>query len=378
MRVRTDKQFRAEHQHKLGNPPKAFLENPYACKLEAFDYMPEGARFILRDDLLYMNIYRSNPLLPMEGDCSVILEHFVYMFPDENVREHWLDYFASIIQFPDKKIKHCLLLIGKRQGTGKSFFKFLLERMLGAWNIAFIDSGSWMASFNSHHLNKQIGIIEELAVRKEQAAYNALKQYVTEDFIMAKEKHVTEYKARTPFAMIAFSNDPKPIVTESSDRRLHVFVTPVEAREPEYYNRLFNFTDAELAAFKHFLLQRNLQNFSPDAPPPMTKDKKHLGKQSYTPAKAALELAIQLRMQPFKGDVVTLHQVQDALRGEAGVTDRQLDFRNLRETLRDLGGLPLGQKSVENKLVSLWAIRDAERWETASSDSVKEEFCKSK
>lgn len=376
MKVRTDKQFRAEHEHKVKNPPAAFLTNPYACKLEAFDYVPEGPKFILWDDLLYMNLYRAKGIDALQGDCSVITDHFGYMLPDEDVREHWLNYFASIVQFPAQKIKHCLLLIGKEQGTGKSFFKILLERLLGSWNIALIDPGSWMGSFNSHHLNKQIGVIEELAVRKEQSAYNALKQYVTEDFIMAKEKHVTEYRARAPFAMLAFSNDPKPMVIEAGDRRLHVYETPVFPREPKYYERLFRLTDAELAAFKHDLMERDLSDFSPDAPPPLTEDKRRLGEQSYSPAKAALDMAIKLRTHPFKGDVVTLRQIQNALRMEAGITERQLDFRNLRETLRDLGARSLGQHSIDGTRHSLWAVRNAENWKDASPDSINQEFCK--
>ena len=376
MRLRTDKQFRAEHQHALKNPPASYLSNPYACKLEGFDYLPNGSKFIPKGNDLYLNIYQSNPLVPVQGDCSVILEHFEYMFPDEAVRKHWLNWFANLIQFPELKVKHCLLLISKRQGVGKSFFKVLLERLLGDWNIAYIDAGSWMASFNSHHLNKQVGVIEELALRKEVSAYNALKQYVTEPFIMAKEKHVTEYKARSPFAMLAFSNDPKPIVIEENERRFHVYETSAEPRDKDYYNRLFQLSEAELAAFKYFLIQWDLIGFSPDAPPPITEDKRRLMKQSYSPAKAALEMSISLGTPPLRNDIVTLNNVQDALRIEAGISERQLEFRNLRETLRDLGALPLGQQSIDGVRHSLWAIRNAENWKDASPASIKQEFCK--
>lgn len=376
MRLRTDKQFGAENLHKLKNPPRAFLENPYALKLEGFEYIPEGPQFSYRDNLLYMNIYRDNGLKPMEGDYSVILEHFEYMFPNEDVRAHWLNWFACLVQFPSSKIKHCLLLISKEQGVGKSFFKELLERMFGSWNVAFIDSGSWMANFNSHHLNKRIGVIEELAIRKDVSAYNALKQYVTEPLINAKEKNVTEYKARTPYGMLAFSNDPKPIVIEETDRRLHVYETPVTPREDDYYDRLFNISDAEIAAFKYSLLRRDLTGFSPNARPPMTDDKRRLAKQSYSPAKAALEMAINLGAPPLQNDVVTLQMVQNAIRGESGISERQLEFRNLRETLRDLGALPLGQQSIEGTKHSLWAVRNAANWKDASPASIKQEFCK--
>ena len=376
MRLRTDKQFRAEFQHTLKNPPAAYLSNPYACKLEAFDYVPNGSKFIPKGDDLYLNIYQANPMMAVQGDCSVILEHFEYMFPDEAVRKHWLNWFAHLMQFPELKIKHCLLLISRRQGVGKSFFKVLLEHLLGNWNIAYIDAGSWMANFNSHHLNRQVGVIEELAIRKEVSAYNALKQYVTEPFINAKEKHITEYKARSPYAMLAFSNDPKPIVIEENERRFHVYETPVEPKDSEYYNRLFKLSEAELAAFKHFLLQWDLKDFSPDTPPPMTEDKRRLMKQSYSPAKAALEMTISLGAPPLQNDIVTLHNIQNVLRGEAGISERQLQFTNLRETLRELGALRLGQQSIDGARHSLWAIRNAENWKDASPASIKQEFCK--
>ena len=65
MRLRTDKQFRAEHQHALKNPPASYLSNPYACKLEGFDYLPNGSKFIPKGNDLYLNIYQSNPLVPV-------------------------------------------------------------------------------------------------------------------------------------------------------------------------------------------------------------------------------------------------------------------------------------------------------------------------
>jgi len=225
-------------------------------------------------------------------------------------------------------------------------------------------------------LNKRVGVIEELAVRKEQSAYSALKEYISEEFINAREKHVTQYKARTPFAMLAISNDPKPIVIEPKERRFHVYETPVEPRGKKYYKRLFNFTEAELAAFKYYLLKRDLSDFSPNETPPDTNDKRLLGEQSYSPAKAALDLAIQLGMSPFNRDVMTLHEVQNYLRGESGINERQLEFRNLRETLKDIGALSLGQQSIDGTRHSLWAVRKADEWVKASSTSIKEEFSK--
>ena len=108
----------------------------------------------------------------------------------------------------------------------------------------------------------------------------------------------------------------------------------------------------------------------------MTEDKRRLMKQSYSPAKAALEMTISLGAPPLQNDIVTLHNIQNVLRGEAGISERQLQFTNLRETLRELGALPLGQQSIDGARHSLWAIRNAENWKDASPASIKQEFCK--
>ena len=337
--------------------------------------MPGEKVFSRKENVLYLNVWTPPSLKASEGDCTTILAHFEYMFPDPEVRQHWMNCFASMIQNPSKKLKHCLLLIGQ-QGTGKSYFKHLLGLLLGKQNIGLIDSGEWQGSFNAHILNVQAAIIEELMASGRLEAYNELKRYLTEPFVTANEKHIAQYQARTPYMFLAFSNHRKPILLEETDRRFHVFHSPVKPQGGGYYDKLFKDTEQQVEAFLYHLQSVDLKHFSPDALPPMTDSKKELIKLSKKPSKSALEDLIDAGNRPFHRDLVTINECALELRMIGGISERALQPNSLKETLLDLQKVPLGQKRVDGRRFSLWAIRNAEKWANASTDSIKEEFRK--
>lgn len=375
MRVRLEKQFNYEHLSELKRPANDFLSNKYACKFESKDYVPGENVFSREGGVLNLNVWTAPTVEAIEGDCSTILAHFDYMFSDPEVRQHWINCFASMVQNPSKKLKHCLLLIG-RQGTGKSYFKHLLGLLLGKQNIGLIDSGEWQGSFNAHILNVQAAIIEELMASGRLEAYNELKRYLTEPFVTANEKHVAQYQARTPYMFLAFSNHRKPILLEETDRRFHVFHSPVEPQGSDYYDKLFTDTGQQVGAFLFHLQNVDLEHFSPDASPPMTDSKKELIKLSKKPSESALKELIDSGNRPFHRDLVTMEECEIELRMKGGISERALQSNSLKETLLDLKALPLGQKRVDGHRYSLWAIRNAAKWADASTDSIKEEFSK--
>lgn len=375
MRVRLEKQFNYEHLSELKRPANDFLSNKYACKFESKDYVPGEKVFSRKENVLYLNVWTPPSLIAFEGDCTTILAHFEYMFPDPEVRQHWINCFASMVQNPSKKLKHCLLLIG-RQGTGKSYFKHLLMLLLGRQNIGLIDSGEWQGSFNAHILNVQAAIIEELMASGRLEAYNELKRYLTEPFVTANEKHVAQYQARTPYVFLAFSNHRKPILLEETDRRFHVYHSPVGPQGSDYYDKLFKDTEHQVGAFLFHLQNVDLEHFSPDAPPPMTDSKRELIKLSEKPSESALKELIDAGNRPFHRDLVTIAECAMELRIVGGISERALQPNSLKETLLDLQAVPLGQKRVDGSRFSLWAIRNADKWADASTYSIKEEFGK--
>ncbi|PHR55049.1 MAG: hypothetical protein COA47_14490 [Robiginitomaculum sp.] len=374
MKVRLERQFNNEHLAELARPARSFLSSKYACKFEAKDYIPGGNRFVQNDNGLNLNVWMPSNIISAEGDCSTIHQHFEYIFPDEAVRNHWLNYFASLVQLPSIKIKHCLLLIGG-QGIGKSYFKHLLQDLLGFANVGLMDSGEWHGNFNAHLLNVQVVVIEELMASGRLEAYNELKRYLSEPFITANEKHVVQYTARTPYAFLAFSNHRKPILLENTDRRFHVYHTPVECQTSEYYDQLFNKSKAEIGAFLFYLENRDLANFSPNACPPMTEHKKELINLSTKPSHAALKDLIESQEDlPFQKDIITLGAIRLSLKLKAGISERALETNNLKEALLDLGAKPLGQIRINGSRPSLWIIRNVAKWKNALNEEIKAEF----
>jgi phage/plasmid-associated DNA primase len=270
-----------------------------------------------------------------------------------------------------------LLLIGE-QGVGKSYFKYLLGLLLGIQNIALIDSGEWSKNFNAHILNIWVGVIEELMAGRQLESYNELKQYISEDFVMANRKNVAQYSARTPYLMLALSNHRKPIILEQSDRRFHVYHSPAKKNDDEYYRQLFTQTAAEVGAFLDFLMKRDISQFSPDAPPPMTASKRELIELSENPLNSALKALIEDRQSCFQKDLVTLQEVTDTLTCSGIYQSNRLTLQKLSAALLDLGALKLGPRRIgkEQERHSLWAIRDGLTWESADKDAITKEYRK--
>ncbi|MEP6342951.1 MAG: primase-helicase family protein [Maricaulaceae bacterium] len=377
MKSRNEKAFRNEHRSSIPNAPVAFTSSKYSLMLEGRDYIPGQPRLYRKNDDVYLNTWMGPNIQAIEGDCETILSHFKFMFPDDEVLKHWLDCFACLIQFPSEKIKHCLLLIGE-QGVGKSYFKYLLNLILGPKNIALIDSGEWSKNFNAHILDVQAGVIEELMAGRQLESYNELKQYISENIVMANRKNVPQYSARTPYLMLALSNHRKPIILEPSDRRFFVYHSPAKKQRPDYYKRLFNQTETEVSAFLHFLQQRDLTNFSPDAPPPITASKRELIELSENPLHSILKALRDELEGCFRKDVVTLQEVTNTLIGSGRYHSGRITPQKLSAALLDLGSIKLGVRriGVEQKKLSLWAIRAGEKWEVADKETLTKEYRK--
>ena len=173
---------------------------------------------------------------------------------------------------------------------------------------------------------------------------------------------------------MAFSNHEKPIVIEVDDRRFFVFRTPAIRQSPEYYDALYKAIETETEAFMFALMQRDISDFNPDAPPPMTADKQALIKGSFTPTKAKLAELIEAEQGKFQSDVLSLHDIRVELAIHSNITPRALEDRNLTVTLKELGGSPLGPIRIGNSKPSLWAIRNAGKWVGSLPADIRKEY----
>jgi hypothetical protein len=297
-------------------PAQTLIADKRLLQVDDTDYLPGvNERFPTAMGRQYFNIWIPSELMQVEQHPQILLEHFQYLIPNDDERNHVLDVLANAVQKPGQKIKHCVLLTGG-QGTGKSFLNNLLDALFGQSNVAKADNDTLISKYNACLGNKQILILEEVGLADRLETYNRMKVMITEEQMMVEEKHEPRYETRTPRLILAYSNKELPIKIEAGDRRFMFVQTPAKPQSHEYYNRLFTDGIREAGGFLNYLFTRNISAFSASAAPPETEIKRLIIHESKPSILRELEMMILDDETPFNHELFTLKDVQDALVGK--------------------------------------------------------------
>lgn len=362
----TDK-FR--HKFPTKNPHLILSSNKLLRKPDKTDYLPGVPDRIAEvDGEPVLNLWRHTGTEAKEGDCSIILDHFAYLLSDEQERDHVLDCLASIVQRPQDKIRHALLLKGS-QGTGKTFVAELVKQIVGRGNHHTIAGGEIGSEWTAPLLNIQFLVMEEMDVFEKRSVYENTKELITNDYATANQKHEKPRRARTPKLIMVLTNHDNPIALAADDRRFFVANTAAEPRDTAYYKRLWMAGFDQLPAFVHHLSQRNLSSFNPSAHPPMTAAKEALIHDSRPQFEQALEDMMERNLPPFCYEIATMAEIRSALAGK--IRTAVPNENAIAQVLRRLGAEYLGQRRIgKNKRARLWAWQNIERWRQASADEI--------
>jgi hypothetical protein len=372
-----EKSFSAKFRHRTGpsTPHKLLIEHSFTRKVDVTDYLPGCDKLFLDvGEEQVLNLWRRSGITPEEGDASIISAHLSYLIPDEAERRHFLDALAHAVQEPGEKIRHCLLLMGE-QGTGKSFLGALIERLFGVENVMVAESSDLTSQWTARLGNRQVLVAEELGVFERREAYENLKRWITEEFVTVNEKHVKKYDARSPRLMLAFSNHAVPIALGDGDRRFWACQSPATPKEPAYYTQLFEVGLEQAPAFLAELMRRDISNFKPSAPPPMTGAKEEILKWSRPVVQQEVEAMMEVEARPFHRD---LFRVED-LRLEIAerMKNRLPSLRDVTEALKELGAVslkPQVRRPHGEGRIRLWAWRNVERWANATTAELREGY----
>lgn len=368
-----ERQFSNKFRHETGKhkPHTMMTTHGFTRKVDCSRYIPGNyARFLRRDGEDVFNTWRPGGVEPEPGgDASLILEHLEYLYADSQIRDYFLDCLASLIQAPERKITHVLLMIG-RQGTGKSFLAGLLSRMVGRRNIKTVNSDGLNAEWTENLLDCQILVLEEVMTKGRKDVYNRMKLWVTDDTALANQKNRRVREAATPRLVIGFSNHAVPVSLEPGDRRFFVMRSDVEPRDADYYEQLFGKGMSQVGAFLSYLQRRDISSFNPSARPPMTDAKEEIIADGLPRAEQALRELLECDNPVLKKDVVTFASVRTLIGSHiygANVSDNQLT-----EALRAIGAANLDQVRLgQGRRERLWAIRDTDKWKSASPDELR-------
>lgn len=273
------------------------------------------------------NVYRDPDVVPMEGDLSWWDAHLEYLFPEEEYRNHLLNWMAWLLKNIAEKPKHALIIQGEVNGTGKSFIGKMLAEIVHMNNVSIVPQNGLSGRFNAWALQCKLIVVEELRASDKGAVKEALHDIITEDIIAIEKKGVDPMKVENCFGIIAFTNDDAAITLDNTDRRYLIVRTDATPRSPAYYTELFTKLKdpAAVAAVAYMLMNRDTGEYSGQQSAPNTAAKDAMK------AASADELETWLENErgnyPLTGSIIQMEDIINLL-------PKRLDRPGLSRRLR--------------------------------------------
>lgn len=352
------------------SPTDIALRSREFQKVDLPCFWPRRDQVFEKEGLVYYNGWKPSGLEGMQGDISKFLRHLAYILPDEREQGIMLDFMAHNIQHEGEKIHWALLLQGE-QGTGKSYFGYVMRKMLGASNVSNPNNENLHENYTAWQANCSLVVIEEMMARGRLELMNKLKPMITQDIASIREMHKPVYEQPNRFNMLMFTNHQDAIIIDNTDRRYCILFSPAKPMEREaYYKELWDWTDSSLRELHHFFMARDLSKFNPKGHAPMTEGKKILIQESRMPLQEWVETSISLLNWPFQGDIVTTQHLVECLPPYLRNVTPQLIGR----TLKAAGATQLKQVNLCGMRMRPWAIRRQEVWAGASPEAIRDEY----
>jgi hypothetical protein len=209
-----------------------------------------------------------------------------YIFDnDSSAIEHVLNFLAHLIQRPQERIAHALLITSEAKGIGKSTLGTIVRRLVGEQNSRVAQTKDLKGSFDGWLVGKLVVHVDEIYEAGNWDLANKLKPLITEPTVSANIKYGPQLEIENYARFIMFSNHSAPLNIEDGDRRYFVFNSKAQPRSDEYYEALYRSIDtpSEMNAIYSFLKRWDLSAFNYHRRPPMTEAKQQIIAESEHP-----------------------------------------------------------------------------------------------
>ncbi len=166
------------------------------------------------------NLWRGFAYEPIEGDCSLYLDHMrVNICAGNEANYNWLlDWMADAVQKPWRKNWTAVLLESPEEGTGKGFFVSQFGKLFGPHFGAFNKPSQLLGKFNSHLEDKLMLFLDEGSL-VEKYAYDFAKSLITEPTLNIEPKGRSMREVNSYHRVIMASNDRHILRSTIHDRR---------------------------------------------------------------------------------------------------------------------------------------------------------------
>ncbi|WP_374429314.1 primase-helicase family protein [Ideonella dechloratans] len=311
-----------------------------------------------------VNLWTKVELSPVEGDTAPFIRHLNLIFDqDETAVNFMLDFMAHMLQKPTVKLMCAPLIIGG-QGIGKSMLGEFFACLVGERNTTFIDLNDLSSQFNGY-ARAHLIIVNEFSSSASKTVRALLKGLITSPTISLNQKNIAAIQIANHANLMMFSNDPAALPLERDDRRYFAWISRAKRQPPEYYAELAAWMKGDGAAHTlHYLLNRDLSGFNPNAAPPTNASREALIHEAMSDQHQMLLELFEAGQPPFATDLVVTSDVAEFMNTLRGP---RFTVRHVASFLQQIGAAALGQCRITDadgavRKPRIWAVANTEGW----------------
>jgi len=331
----------------------------------AYDPSQPTEVFFVSGGRKYVNTYCPTypDLTPEHAHAAgeIFQGHLRNLIAEPDYRRTIVDYFASLVQTPGRKIRWAIL-IQSVEGAGKTYLAEAAKAILGGEHVKIISGDSIKSGYNEWSFGHQVVVLEEVRVAgtNKYEVMNALKPLITNDFVSVNQKFRDTREVRNISNYLLFSNHHDALALQPGDRRYFVVKSPlqskaqVQALGENYFPPLYKLLREQPGALRSYFADWNISDsFAADGHAPRTKYVQDLINDSASDVAAAVRrLLLEGDYPLIQYDIVSAKAILDVLHIEENLS--RVTAQQLAHVLREEGFRQVGRYSFGQDRHYLW------------------------
>lgn len=230
-------------------------------------YMPAGTGFYPDPSKCppgVFNLFRGFRIKPAEGDCTIYLDHLLYVIcaGDRIVFKYLLQWMAHLFQRPDVK-PNVAIVLKSVEGTGKGAMADPLLNILGIHGNKTNGANAIAGRFNSVMGGRLLIVADEVDLTRKDV-FDKLKSIITEPTVNLERKGL-EIEPIANYCRLIFASNHIKVLNAGIRERRYLVLEPSDAKaqDADYFTELWSWIrDGGSAKLLHYLLHVDISDFN--------------------------------------------------------------------------------------------------------------------
>lgn len=313
-------------KEKASSAASLWLKSPSRVDVYGRTFDPtKTARILKQNGRLMLNDY--NPpvwdgLNTSEADVEQFLDFVGYLVPDDEAREYFLDWLAAKVQNMGFR-GAAIVMVAKRQGTGRGTLMKIISRLFGEHNIANEKFSDIVGDSNYNEWQSKCIVAADETCDTGSSnfykVYERLKDIVdpAPKMTTINPKYGKKYEMMVHSSFMFFSNHQGALMLSEEDRRFYVIDNVITPRSPEYFVDFRQWVDKSDekgrptwgASLWNYLTNRKVNIAEMYKPAPTTRAKTKMLVENKQPIELAVDAVLANANSPY----VTVPDVMEAV-----------------------------------------------------------------